>query len=152
MRPSLFGGTGPRSRLNAAARDDSPLPARGVRRHRERLPSIPSGGSVLWDSVSARGWLLFPNPMPARVPGRRLVQSVAMAAFLFLASRSTAWPCKCGPTPGYYPPHSPLVFIGEVKTVENIGVDPKTGWDKYSRLAWTLSSRSMEFRRAPGGF
>lgn len=57
----------------------------------------------------------------------------AFTALVFLAWPTHAWSCKCGPTPGVYPFDSPIIFVGEVATVERVGVDPQTGYEDYSK-------------------
>lgn len=57
----------------------------------------------------------------------------AFTALVLLAWPTLAWSCKCGPTPGFYPFDLPIIFVGEVATVERVGVDPKTGYEDYTK-------------------
>lgn len=58
---------------------------------------------------------------------------VASAVLALLTWPTLAWSCKCGPTSGFYPFDLPIIFVGEVATVERVGVDPKTGYEDYTK-------------------
>jgi hypothetical protein len=54
-------------------------------------------------------------------------------ALLLLTWPSAAWPCKCGATPGYDPWDDPLIFVGEVATVERVEANPDAGHRQYTK-------------------
>lgn len=67
---------------------------------------------------------MFPNSMKALA---------ALTTLLLMAWPAVACACKCGPTSGFYPFDLPFIFVGKVATVERVDVDPKTGYETFTK-------------------
>lgn len=65
-----------------------------------------------------------------------LGRSVRTALLLVWSCPVVSWACKCGPSSEFDPFEAPLIFVGEVKTVERVGLNPQTGFDKYSKACF----------------
>ena len=74
---------------------------------------------------------MFPDSVKSLMAGYLRISVGVSPILLLLAWPSVAWPCKCGPTYGYYPWDDPLIFIGEVATVERVEANPDAGHEEY---------------------
>lgn len=78
---------------------------------------------------------MLPNSIKA-IARRFWTSAGCSVTLLLLAWPSVAWPCKCGPTSGYYAWNNPLVFVGEVATVERVEANPDAGHQPYIKACF----------------
>jgi hypothetical protein len=74
--------------------------------------------------------------MTSRMAARLFIRMGMPIALLLLAWPTAGWPCTCGPPSRWRedPFEAPLIFVGEVETIERVNVDPASGFEAYRKV------------------